>query len=153
MYIAEPATLTESVIGNQTRRSKYTGLLNANFQDYMDALSQGGQFKTKAQKVKIRISSVGSSIGIAVGALGGPAGMALGFTLGNSVGKYVGDVMAERIYGQAIFDMSEIAHEAKIRHAQLATSLAFTDQIEGAIDTLRENHNKREKDNLQAMQV
>lgn len=153
MYIIEPATLTESVVSNQDRRSKYTGLLNANFQDYMDALSQGGQFKTKAQKVRIRISSVGASIGVAVGSLGGPAGMALGFTLGNSIGKYVGDVMAERIYGRAIFDMSEIAHEAKVRHAQLATSLAFTDQIEGAIDTLRENQNKREKDALQAMQV
>ncbi|MBI3591674.1 MAG: hypothetical protein HY094_09905 [Candidatus Melainabacteria bacterium] len=154
MRIEDPQTITSMYVDNDSTRNKYTGLLNANFQDYVDSLSQGSQFQVKASQVKQRISSLTSTLGMAVGALGGgPAGVALGYSIGNTVGKYLGNVVGDRLYGQAIADMADIAHLAKVRHAQLAASLAFTNQIDGAIDNLRQNENKRKKDDLQAMQV
>ncbi len=153
MFIIQPETLTAQMIDNSSQRYKYEGLLNANFQDYMDALAQGGQFQVKAQKLKQRISALASGIGMAAGVFGGPSGIAAGLAVGNTIGKYLGNVAGNRMYGQAIADMATIAHEAKIRHAQMATSLAFINQIDGAIDTLRQNENKRKKDDLQAMQV
>lgn len=153
MYIASPDSLASLYINNDGARNKYTGLLNANFQDYMDSLAQGGQFQVKAQKLKQKISGLFSAVGTAAGSLGGPSGLALGFAVGNGIGKYLGNVLGNRIYGQAIADMADIAHEAKVRHAQLATSLAFTNQMDGAVDTLRQNENKRKKEDLQAMQV
>ncbi|OGI18666.1 MAG: hypothetical protein A3B68_01435 [Candidatus Melainabacteria bacterium RIFCSPHIGHO2_02_FULL_34_12] len=153
MYITQPATLTELYVNNSSTRNQYEGMLNANFQDYMDSLAQGGQYEVKAAQLKKRISAVASGLGMAIGTLGGPAGMPLGFAIGNSIGKFIGNTTSQRIYGQALADMADIAHEAKVRHAQLAISLAFTNQIDGAIDTLRQNENKRKKDDLQAMQV
>lgn len=153
MYISNPQTITELYVNNDSTRNKYTGLLNANFQDYVDSLAQGGQFQAKSKRLQQRVTALASTLGTALGSLGGPAGMALGFGVGNSVGKYLGNVMGDKIYGQAIADMADIAHEAKVRHTQLAASLAFTNQIDGAIDTLRQNENKRKKDDLQAMQV
>ena len=153
MHITQPITLTELYVDNDSSRNKYTGLLNANFQDYMDSLTQGGMLQGKAGKLKQRISSLAAGIGMAAGTLGGPSGIALGLAIGNTVGKYLGGVAADRIYGQAIADMADIAHEAKVRHGQLAASLAFTNQMDGAIDNLRQNENKRKKDDLQAMQV
>ena len=153
MYISQPITLTEQYVDNDSTRNKYTGLLNANFQDYMDSLSQGGQLQLKAGKLKQKIGALVSGLGAAAGTLGGPSGIALGLAVGNTLGKYLGNVVSERIYGQAISDMSEIYHEAKVRHPQLAASLAFTNQIDGAIDTLRQNENKRRKDDIQAMQA
>ena len=153
MYISQPNSLTALYVDNDSTRNKYTGLLNANFQDYMDAMTQSGQLQVRQAKLKQKISAMTSALGIGFGALGGPSGMALGFALGNTLGKYFGNVVGDRIYGQAIADMSEISHDAKLRHGQLATSLAFTNQIDGAIDTLRQNENKRKKDDLQAMQV
>lgn len=153
MHIVDPVTITQLYIDNDSKRNKYTGLINANFQDYMDSLKQGGQFQFQSQRLKQRISSVTTGLGMAAGAFGGPAGMAVGFSIGNSMGKYIGNVMGDRIYGQAIADMAEISFQAKTRHGQLAASLAFTNQIDGAIDTLRQNENKRRKDDLQAMQT
>ena len=153
MYIADPVTLTQRYVDNDSTRNKYTGLVNANFQDYMDSLKQGGQFQFQANNLKQRISSLTSTLGMAAGSFGGPAGIAAGFSVGNSIGKYLGNVVSNRIYGQAIADMAEIAFQAKTRHGQLTASLAFTNQIDGAIDTLRQNENKRRKDDLQAMQV
>lgn len=153
MYISQPVTLTELYVNNDSTRNKYTMLLNANFQDYMDGLTQSGQLEVKLGKLKQRISSLGSGIGMALGSLGGPSGIALGFALGSLTGKYVGNVVGNRIYGQAIADTSEIVHDAKLRHAQLASSLAFTNQVDGAINNLRQNENKRKKDDIQAMQV
>ena len=153
MYISQPVTLTEMYIESDSMENKYKGLLNANFQDYMDSLSQGGQLQLKVGKLKQNVVALSSGIGMAIGTLGGPAGLGLGFALGNTVGKYFGNVVSDRIYGQAIADISEINHDAKLRHGQLATSLAFQNQIDAAIDTLRQNENKRKKDDLQAMQV
>lgn len=153
MHISPQESLAEHYVNNDSRRNMYTGLLNANFQDYMDSLAQGGQFQVKAQKLKQRVSALASTLGLAAGSLGGPTGLTLGFALGNGIGKYIGNVMSDKIYGEAIADMGDIAHEAKLRHSQVATSLAFTNQIDGAIDTLRQNENKRRKDDLQAMQV
>ncbi len=153
MYIAQPYSLTEMYVERDSTRSKYEGLLNANFQDYMDSLKQGGDLQVRAGKLKQKISGLVSGIGLAAGALGGPAGLALGFSVGNTMGKYLGNVLSERIYGQAISDVSEISHDSKLRHSQLAATLAFQNQIGGAIDTFRQNENKRKKDDLQAMQV
>lgn len=153
MHITSPITLTELYVDNDSSRNKYTGLLNANFSDYMEALKKGGEFQYKSGKLRQRISSLCAGIGLAAGTLGGPSGIALGLSIGNTLGKYLGNVAASRMFGQAIADMADIAHEAKVRHGQLATSLAFTNQMDGAIDTLRQNENKRRKDDLQAMQV
>ena len=153
MYISQPVTLTEHYVDNDSTRNKYTGMLNANFQDYMDSLAKGGQFEVRSAKLKQRISALFSGLGMAAGALGGTAGMALGYSIGNTAGKYLGGIAGQKMYGQAIADMANIAHEAKTRHAQLATALAFTNQIDGAIDNMRQNENKRRKDDLQAMQV
>ena len=153
MHIVSPVTLTELYIENDSTQNKSKMLLNANFQDYMDSLRQNGELQVKVGKLKQRISSLGSGLGMALGVFGGPTGMTLGYGIGNSVGKYLGNVLGDKVYGQAIFDMAEISHDAKLRHAQIAASLAFQNQIDGAIDTLRQNENKRKKDDLQAMQV
>lgn len=153
MYISQPDTITQLFVKNDSTRNKYTGLLNANFQDYMDAMSQSGELTVKQAQLKQRIAALGSGIGMAAGSLGGPSGIAFGFAIGNSLGKYFGNVAGDRLYGQAIADMSDIVHDSKLRHAQLAASLAYTNQIDGAIDTLRQNENKRKKDDMQAMQV
>ncbi len=109
MYVVDPVTITGLYVNNDSVRNKYTGLLNANFQDYMDALKQGAQFQTQSNTLKRKIASVASALGMAGGAFGGPAGIAAGFSVGNSIGKYIGGVLGDRIYGQAISDMSEIA--------------------------------------------
>ena len=153
MYIYQPESLTEIYVERDSVRNKYESLLNANFQDYMDSLKQGGALQVRAGKLKQKISSLASGLGMAAGALGGPAGMALGYSIGNTVGKYFGNVFSQRIYGQAIYDVSEISHDSKLRHSQLAAQVAFLNQIGGAVDTLRQNENKRKKDDLQAMQV
>lgn len=153
MHITDPISLTAMYVEQDSLENKYKGLLNANFQDYMDSLKQGGELQVRAGKLKQQISGLVSGIGLAAGTLGGPGGMALGFSIGNTVGKYFGNVLSERIYGQAIYDVSEISHDAKLRHAQLAATLAFYNQVGGAIDTLRQNENKRKKDDMQAMQV
>ncbi len=153
MYISQPITLTEQYVDNDSKRNKYTGMLNANFQDYMDSLAKGGQFEVRSAKLKQRISALFSGLGMAAGTMGGPSGIALGYSIGNTIGKYLGGAAGDKMYGQAIADMANIAHEAKLRHAQMATALAFTNQIDGAIDNLRQNENKRKKDDLQAMQV
>jgi len=153
MYIREPVTLTEMYVDNESNINKHKLLLNANFQDYMDTMWQSGQLEIKAGKLKQRISSVASGVGMAVGAFGGPSGIALGFAIGNTVGKYFGNVASGRIYGTAIADMAEMAHDAKLRHSQLAASVAFNDKMGEAIDTLRASENKRMKDDLQGMSV
>ena len=153
MYIAQPVTLTEIYLDSDSTQNKYKGLLNANFQDYMDSMTQSGQLQVKAQQLKQRISTLVGGLGMAAGALGGPHGLALGYAVGSTVGKYLGNVLGDRVYGQAITDMSEIVHESRVRHSQLAASLAFQQQMDGAVDTLRQNENKRRKDDLQAMQV
>lgn len=153
MYVVNPVSLTELYVENASMHNKYSGLLNANFQDYIDALRLGGEFKTKLSQLQQRVAALGSAAGIAAGSLGGPVGMAAGFTVGNVAGKYIGNILGYRIYGQALEDMTEIAYEARLRHSQLAASLAFVDQIDGAIDTLRQNENKRIKDAMQGMSV
>ena len=153
MYIYQPESLTEIYVERDSIRNKYEFLLNANFQDYMDSLKQGGALQLKAGKLKQKVSSLASGLGMAAGTLGGPAGIALGYSVGNTVGKYFGNVFSQRIYGQAIYDVSEISHDSKLRHSQLAAQVAFLNQIGGAVDTLRQNENKRKKDDLQAMQV
>ncbi|GEM_PF-2271119 len=153
MYINDPTTLTDLYVDNSCRHSKYTLLLNANFQDYMDSLQQGAQFQMRLSKLVQRVSALGGTIGTAAGALGGPGGMALGYTLGNGIGKFIGNSLGNRIYGQAMGDMNEIAQMSKQRHAQLASNLAYTDQIDGAIDTLRQNENKRLKEAVNGMSV
>ena len=153
MYITQPVTLTELYIDNDSSRNKYTGLLNANFQDYMDSLSQSGQLEIRSGKLKQKVAGVVGSLGMALGTLGGPAGIALGFTIGNTLGKYLGNVVADRIYGGAIYDMAEIVHYAKLRYTMLATTIAFNNKMGDAIDTLRQNENKRRKDAIQEMQV
>ena len=153
MYISQPNSLTEIYVEQDSMENKYKGLLNANFQDYMDSLKQGGELEVRAGKLKQKVSGLASGLGLAAGTLGGPAGLALGFSIGNVFGKYLGNVLSERIYGQAMADVSEISHDSKMRHAQLAASLAFLNQVGGAVDTLRQNENKRKKDDLQAMQV
>ena len=151
MYISQPTSLTEMYVENDSQENKYKGYLNANFQDYMDSLSLGGSLQVKALKLKQRVAGTFAGIGMAAGALGGPSGIALGFSVGNTVGKYLGNVLGGRLYGQAIADASEINHDSKIRHGQLAATIAFLGQIGGAVDTLRQNENKRKKDDLQAM--
>ena len=153
MYIDQSVSLAEMYVERDSLRSKYETLLNANFQDYMDSLKQGGELEVRAGKLKQKISGLASGIGMAAGVFGGPAGIALGFSIGNTLGKYAGNVLSERIYGQAMADMSEISHDTKLRHAQLAGTLAFSNQIGEGINTLRQNENKRKKDDLQAMQV
>ena len=153
MYISEPSSLTQLYVENDSVQNKYKGLVNANFQDYMDGLSQTGKLEVRSAKLKQKISGVIAGAGMAVGSLGGPGGIALGFTVGNTFGKYLGNVIGDRIYGEAIVDMADIVHYAKLRHAQLAASLAFQKKMDDAIDTLRQNDNKRKKDAIQEMQV
>ena len=153
MYVWEPHSLTEMYVEHNSRENIDKGLLNANFQDYMDSFAQSGKLQIRAGKLKQKVSALTSAIGIAAGSLGGPAGLALGFAIGNTVGKYAGNVLSDRIYGQAITDTDEITHDAKLRHSQLAAILSFERQVGGAVDTLRQNENKRMKDDLQAMQV
>ena len=151
MYLRDSHSLLTEYISSFSRKNKYKGLLNANFADYMDALKQAGTLQIKSGKLKQKVSAIGTALGTAVGVFGGPAGMALGFSVGNTAGKYVGNVISDRIFGQAIADVDEIAHDSKIRHAHIAASYAFENQIGSAIDTLRENENKRLKDALQGM--
>lgn len=153
MYISQPISLTAQYIDNDSLENKYKGLLNANFQDYMDSINQSAQLELRSSKLKQRFSALASGLGMAAGAMGGPAGLALGFSVGSTIGKYVGSVVSNKIYGQAIEDMAEITQESKFRHTQLAAKVAFIGQVGGAIDTLRQNENKRKKDDLQAMQV
>lgn len=153
MYISQPVSLTAMYVDNDSTHNKYQGLLNANFEDYMDAVAQSGQLEIKSSKVKQRIAGVVSGLGLAVGTLGGPAGISFGYAIGNTLGKYFGNVVADRIYGGAIYDMAEIVHYAKLRHTMLATSIAFNNKMSDAVDTLRQNENKRKKDAIQEMQV
>ena len=153
MYTSMSSTLTSMYVESDSLENKYKSLLNANFQDYMDSMSKGGELEVKSGKLKQNISGLVSGLGLAAGAIGGPGGMALGFSIGNTIGKYFGNVLTQRIYGQAMTDVSEISHDSKLRHAQLAAMVAFQSQIGGAIDNLRQNENKRKKDDLQAMQV
>lgn len=153
MHIIEPTSLAQMYIEQDSMENKYKTLLNSNFQDYMDSLKQGGELQVRIGKLKQRVSGLASGLGMAAGVFGGPAGIALGFSVGNMLGKYAGNVLSERLYGQAVADVSEISHDSKLRHAQLAATLAFLNQVGGAIDTLRQNENKRKKDDLQAMQV
>ena len=154
MHIVEPTSLAQMYVEQDSIENKYKTLLNSNFQDYMDSLKQGGQLQVRIGKLKQKVSGLASGLGLAAGTLlGGPAGIALGFSVGSMLGKYAGNVLSERIYGQAVADVSEISHDSKMRHAQLASTLAFLNQVGGAIDTLRQNENKRKKDDLQAMQV
>ena len=153
MHIVEPVSLTALYIDQDSMENKYKTLVNANIQDYMDSLKQGGELEVRAGKLKQKITGLASGIGMAAGVFGGPAGIALGFSVGNVLGKYAGNVLSSKMCGQAMTDVSEISHDAKLRHAQLASYLAFLGQVGGAIDTLRQNENKRKKDDLQAMQV
>lgn len=154
MHIIEPVSLAAMYVDQDSTENKYHGLLNSNFQDYMDSIKKNGELQVKAGKLSQKISGLGSGIGMAAGTfIGGPAGMALGYSIGNTLGKYFGNVLSNKFFGQAIADVAEISHDAKLRHAQLASTLAFHNQVGGAIDTLRQNENKRKKDDLQAMQV
>ena len=154
MHITEPISLGQAYVDQDSMENKYKTLLNANFQDYMDSIKQSGELELRAGKLKQKVTSLASGVGMAAGALGGgPAGIALGFSIGNTLGKYFGNVLSQRFYGQAMADVSEINHDAKLRHTQLAARYAFLSQVGGAIDTLRQNENKRKKDDLQAMQV
>ena len=153
MYITDPLSLTQMYVEQDSNENKYKMLLNANFQDYMDSMKQGGELEVRAGKLKQKISGLASGLGMAAGVFGGPAGIALGFSIGNTLGKYFGNVVSQRFYGQAMADVSEINHNSKLRHTQLAATYAFLSQVGGAIDTLRQNENKRKKDDLQAMQV
>lgn len=153
MYIDNPITLGELYVENTSKHNRYTLLINANFQDYMDSLRQVSQFQVRSSQLAQKISKVGGALGVAAGSLGGPVGTVLGFTLGNNIGKFIGSMVGNKIYGQAISDMNEISQMSKHRHAQLAANLAFVDQIDGAIDTMRQNDNKRVKDALNAMSV
>ena len=153
MHIVEPNSLAQMYVEQDSIENKYKTLLNSNFQDYMDSLKKGGELQVRIGKLKQKVSGLASGLGLAAGTLGGPAGIALGYSVGNMLGKYAGNVLSERIYGQAVADVSEISHDSKMRHAQLAATLAFLNQVGGAIDTLRQNENKRKKDDLQAMQV
>jgi hypothetical protein len=153
MTFIEPITLTEQMIESNSTSDKYKGLLNANFQDYMDAVKQASQLQIQSGGLKHRVTAIFSGLGLAAGSLGGPAGMASGFAVGNTIGKYTANVISNRVYGQAIADMSEIYHQSKLRHSQIATSLAFNDKMGEGIDSLRANENKRLKDALQAMAV
>ena len=80
-------------------------------------------------------------------------GLAFGFTIGQTVGKYLGSVMGEKRYGQAISDMAEVVHYAKMRHTMLATSYAFQKKMDEGIDNFRQNENKRVKDAIGEMSV
>lgn len=151
MYVPKPITLTSQMLEVNSTGNKYKGLLNANFQDYMDSTRQAGELQIKAGSLKHKVTGVFSGLGIAAGTLMGPAGLAVGFSVGNNIGKYVANVVSDRVYGQAISDMSEIYHSAKMRHAQLATTLAINNKMGEAVNTLRTNENKRLKDALQAM--
>ncbi|MBI1858365.1 MAG: hypothetical protein HYR97_04545 [Candidatus Melainabacteria bacterium] len=148
-----PETLTQLMLDNIGKENEYKGLLNANFQDYMDGLAKTGELQIGSAKVKQKFAALGSGMGLAAGALGGPAGLALGFAIGNQIGKYAGNVMSDKIYGRAIADMSTIMHDAKLRHAQIAASYSLNGKMLEAIDTLRQNANKRTKDDLQSMAV
>ena len=152
MYIAEPSSLTQLYVDNDSVQNKYKGLLNANFQDYIDSLGQSGRIEIRSGKLKQRIAGVIGGVGMALGTLGGPAGIELGFTVGSTIGKYLGNVVSDRIYGQAIADMADIVHYAKLRHTQLAATIAFQKKMDEAIDTLRQNENKRKKDAIQEIQ-
>ena len=153
MYISQPVSITQEYVENDSTQNKYKGLLSANFQDYMDAIGQSGQLEIRAGKLKQKVAGVVGGLGMALGTLGGPHAMALGFTVGNTLGKYLGNVVAGRIYSGAIYDMAEIVHYAKLRHTMLATTIAFNNKMGDAIDTLRQNENKRRKDAIQEMQV
>lgn len=153
MFIRMPVSLTELTVEKAGVSNQYKGLLNANFQDYMDSLSKSGELQIASGKITQKISALGSGIGMAAGALGGPAGIAIGFAIGSQIGKYVGNVVSDKIYGRAIADMAEIMHNAKLRHAQLASAYALNGKMMEAIDTLRQNENKRKKDDLQGMSV
>jgi len=153
MYISEPISLTAMYIENDSLENKYKGLLTANFQDYLDSFKMGAELELKSAKLKAKFAALGSGLGIGAGAMGGPAGMALGYSIGNVIGKYAGSATANKLYGQAIEDVAEISLESKQRHAQIASYIAHLGQISSGITTLRENENKRKKDDLQAMQV
>ena len=153
MYLADPVTPTDLYVESFSIENKYRGLLNANFQDYMDAIRQSGQLEIQSAKLKQRVSGVIASLGMAARAFGGPAGLSLGFAIGNTVGKYFGNVLSGRVYGQAINDMAEVVGYAKMRHTQLASSIMFQKKMGEAVDTLRQNDNKRLKDAIQEMQV
>ena len=153
MFLADPVSPTQLMIEATSKSNEYKGLLNANFQDYLDAIKKSGELQIQSAKLKQKISGLGTGIGMAAGSLGGPAGIAIGFAIGNRFGKYFGNVASDRMYGQAITDMSEIMFTAKLRHAQLASSYAMNDKMMEAIDTLRQNENKRKKDDIQAMAV
>ena len=152
MFI-DPVSPTELMIANVGVSNEYKGLLNANLQDYMDGIAKSGELQIKLAKIKQRFSSIGTGVGMAAGSLGGPSGIALGAAIGTMLGKYAGNVVGDKLYGTAITDMAEIMYTAKVRHAQLAVSYSMNDKMLEAIDTLRQNENKRKKDDLQAMQV
>lgn len=153
MFLVDPVTPTELYIETQSTENKYKGLLNANFQDYMDGIRQSGELEIKAAKLKQRISGVIAATGMAAGALGGPSGLALGFAIGNTIGKYIGNVVSNRVFSQAINDMAEVVTYSKIRHTMLASSIMFQKKMGEAVDTIRQNENKRIKDAIQEMQV
>lgn len=153
MYISQPKSLTQMYVEVDSVENKYQGLINANFQDYMDSLAQSGELEIKSARLKQRIGGVIGAAGMAAGALGGPSGLALGFSIGNTIGKYLGNVVSNRIYGRAIADMADMVHNSKLRHTQLATSIMFNKKMYEAVDTLRQNENKRIKDAIQEMQV
>lgn len=149
----DPVSPTELMVANVGVSNEYKGLLNANFQDYMDGIAKSGELQLKLAKIKQRFSAIGTGVGMAAGSLGGPSGIALGAAIGTMLGKYAGNVVGDKLYGTAITDMAEIMHTAKVRHAQLAVSYSMNGKMLEAIDTLRQNENKRKKDDLQAMQV
>lgn len=151
MYISEPVTLTEKYIDNSSEGNKLKLMLDANFQDYMDSVKQGGQLEIKSGNLRNKVSAIISGIGLAAGTFGGPGGMAAGFAIGNTIGKYIGNSLSQRVYGKAIADMSDIYHQARVRHSQIATSIALQDKMGEGIDALRQNENKRLKEAYQAM--
>ena len=151
MYISEPVTTTSLYIDSDSTQNKYKGLLNANFQDYMDGIVQSSQLEIKAGKLKNSVTGLGAGLGTAFGSLGGPIGLAFGFTIGQTIGKYLGSVIGEKKYGQAISDMSDVTHFAKMRHTMLATSYMFQKKMDEGIDNFRQNENKRIKDAISEM--
>ena len=58
MYISQPNSLTEIYIEQDSIENKYKGLLNANFQDYMDSLKQGGELEVRSGKLKQKVSGL-----------------------------------------------------------------------------------------------
>ena len=152
MYIPEPITLTAQYIENDSRRNEQRMLLEANFQDYLDSAAEGGKLQVKSGKIKMEVTSVLSGAGMAAGALlGGPAGLSTGFVIGNRIGKYLGGVLATKVYGQAISDMNQITGTANQRQIQIAAYLSFVNQVDGAIDSMRQNENKRKKAEIDSM--